>query len=121
MNRRRIAYPLGFVLLGVAIGISWTWGAPGTLNGATLIGIGIVALALLVIAGARRDDEAPAEPAPKRGAVVHYLATDPVSAKCIGYDGDVAIVSDAQTHLVTETWRHTGRGWKRENPAEFTF
>jgi hypothetical protein len=119
VNRRRIAYPLALILIGVAIGISWTWGAPGTLNGATLLGIGVVGVALLVVALANREDEAPADPAPKRGAVVHFLTTDPVTAKRVGYEGDSAIVSDPHSHLVTETWTHTGRGWKRQDPAEF--
>lgn len=115
--KRRIAYPAALVLVVLGSYVGMAYGVAGTMNGATILAVLLIAAAFYVAGKARRDDENPVadEPARKPSALystarpdgIHAPFGDPVL-------GDVWYQQAGSTPRVTGVWVFDGELWQEK-------
>jgi hypothetical protein len=113
--KRRIAYPSAAVLVLAGFAVAIRWGVPGTVNGATILGILLVVTALVIVAKARREDENPVEDEPSRKPIIMW-SQKPIADMNPRHfrdvrPGDVVFQVDG-AHTVLRSWKFDGKIWQ---------
>lgn len=115
--KRRIAYPAALVLVVLGSYVGMAYGVAGTMNGATILAVLLIAAAFYVAGKARRDDENPVADDPIRKPRALYSTGHPdeihppFGAPIVG---DVWYQQAGGTPRVTGVWVFDGELWQEK-------
>lgn len=118
--KRRIAYPTALVLVVLGSYVGMAYGVAGTMNGATILAVLLIAAAFYVAGKARRDDENPVadEPVkPNRKPTIFWVSkpVEEIDPKRFGdaiADDLVFLVSPDSS--VAAAWVFDGEHWQEK-------